>query len=77
MRKVIVFFSLFVFLLTWGVKAESLRLDRIEYCPGENIKVHFTAPANLPDNAWKGIIPSAVMHGNESENDKHDLTYQY
>jgi hypothetical protein len=77
MRKVILFFSLFIFMLTWGVKAQSLKLDRIEYRPGENINVHFTAPTNLPDNAWIGIIPSTVVHGNESENDKNDIAYQY
>lgn len=77
MRKVILFFFFLTVVLTFSVQAQGLKLDKIEYKPGESIKVHFTAPANLPGNAWVGIIPSTVAHGSESENDKHDLAYQY
>jgi hypothetical protein len=44
---------------------------------GSKITVSFTAPANLPDNAWIGIIPSSVPHGNEAVNDQNDIAYQY
>ncbi len=57
--------------------AASLQLSKSVYAPGESISVTFTAPASFANNAWVGIIPSHVMHGSESENDKHDLTYQY
>jgi hypothetical protein len=55
----------------------SLSLDRTVFKPGEAITVHFTALATWPNNAWVGIIPSRIVHGKESENDRHDVTYQY
>jgi hypothetical protein len=55
----------------------SLVTDKATYAPGEAISVTFTAPAGLPENAWVGIIPSAVPHGDEATNDNNDLTYQY
>jgi hypothetical protein len=76
MNKAILMFFL-TFFLVLSVQAQSLKLDKIEFKPGESIQVHFKAPANLPDNAWVGIIPSTVPHGSESENDKHDISYQY
>jgi hypothetical protein len=75
MRRIIFFFL--SFMLVFSAQAQSLKLDKIEYKPGESVKVHFSTPANLPANAWVGIIPSTVPHGSESENDKHDLAYQY
>ncbi len=55
----------------------SLRLERDRFTAGEAIVVHFTAPEGYAGNAWIGIIPSAVAHGSEAENDRHDLSYQY
>lgn len=55
----------------------SLRLDKTYFKPGETITVHFTALASWASNAWIGIIPSRIPHGEESENDRHDVTYQY
>lgn len=55
----------------------SLRLDKTLFTPGEKINVYFTAPASFPGDAWVGIIPSNVPHGNEAVNDQYDLTYQY
>ncbi len=55
----------------------SLTTDKATYAPGETIGVKFAAPAGLPDNAWVGIIPSSVPHGDEATNDNYDLTYQY
>lgn len=55
----------------------SLTLDRTRFKPGEPITVRFTALASWPGNAWVGIIPSRVPHGRESENDRHDVSYQY
>lgn len=59
-----------------GGKA-TLTLDKKTYDPLEEIKVTFTAPASFESNAWIGIIPSEVQHGNEAENDRYDLVYQY
>lgn len=55
----------------------TLKLDKTEFSPSEKIVVHFTAPATYASNAWVGIIPSGVEHGSETENDKHDIAYQY
>ena len=55
----------------------SLVTDKGTYAPGETITVTFNAPAGLPTNAWVGIIPTNVPHGDEAQNDTYDLTYQY
>ncbi len=47
------------------------------FAPGESIEIAFTASSTFLDDAWIGIIPSAIPHGNEAENDLHDLDYQY
>jgi hypothetical protein len=54
-----------------------LRLERTVYTPGEPIAVQFTAPATWPGDAWVGIVPSAIPHGDERQNDNHDIAYQY
>lgn len=55
----------------------SLWMDKLEFAPGEAITLHFTAPPGLPTNAWIGIIPSDIPHGDESVNDQHDISYKY
>ncbi|MBN1572372.1 MAG: hypothetical protein JW984_04165 [Deltaproteobacteria bacterium] len=55
----------------------SLVLNKYSYSPGETITVTFTAPVGYQSNAWIGIIPSHVPHGDEATNDQYDLTYQY
>jgi hypothetical protein len=52
-------------------------IDADVVAPGDYFSVTVTAPANLPRNAWVGIIPSHIAHGDESVNDQHDLSYQY
>lgn len=54
-----------------------MMLNQYTFKPGEEIKVDFTADSTFEKTAWIGIIPSDIPHGNETENDKHDLTYQY
>ncbi len=78
MRKAI-FIVMLAVVLTGAtfLQAQSLKLDKIQFKPGTDIKVHFKAPANLPGNAWVGIVPSTVPHGSEAENDNNDLTFQY
>lgn len=66
-----------IFIWGMGLYGQSLELSKLTFNPGEKIILNFYAPANLPENAWIGIIPSHVAHGNEAENDKYDLTYQY
>jgi hypothetical protein len=60
-----------------ATKGAELKLDKTSYKPGEEIRLTFTAPAEFTENAWIGIIPSDVPHGNETENDEHDVSYQY
>ena len=54
----------------------ALELNKTSFEPGETIVVTFTAPPGYPDDAWVGIIPSEVPHGDEAENDLHDLAWQ-
>jgi putative hemolysin len=65
------------FTISGGSGSPELRLDRTAFAPGEEIQVHFVAPATFPDNAWVGIIPSDVPHGDETINEEHDLDYDY
>ncbi len=77
MKKALAFFA--VLFITAGCVANApyLKLDKKVYKPGERIAVEFKALKDYADNAWIGIIPSNVPHGDESENDRYDLTYQY
>lgn len=76
MRKLLVI-MIVVIALTAALNAQSLKIKKTDYQPGEKIQVHFKAPASFPGNAWVGIVPSHVPHGKESVNDQHDLAYQY
>ena len=53
----------------------SLMINKYSYSPGEVITVTFTAPGTYEANAWIGIIPSHVPHGEEAKNDQYDLSY--
>ncbi len=79
MRKKMVFATMVCVCYLFGslVMAQSLNLKKFNFKPGEEIKPSFEAGSDFASNAWIGIIPSHVKHGSESENDKHDLTYQY
>ena len=55
----------------------SIWLEKTTFAPNEEINVHFTAPASFPSNAWIGLIPSNVPHGDEDVNDQYDIDYEY
>jgi len=55
----------------------TISLNKNEFAPGEEILVNFTAPAEFPDNAWIGIIPSETPHGSEAKNDEVDIAYKH
>jgi hypothetical protein len=55
----------------------TLSLGRDVYAPGDPINLVFMAPIGLSDDAWIGIVPSAVPHGNEEVNDQNDISYQH
>lgn len=54
-----------------------LKLTQYQFKKGEAIHVKFQTPKSFSKNAWVGIIPSNIAHGNESLNDRHDVSYQY
>ena len=58
-------------------KKISLKTNKKSYKTGEDIEITYTAPDTWGSNAWIGIIPSEIPHGDESENDKHDVAYKY
>ena len=57
--------------------AATLALDKATLAPNEEFQVRFAVPASFPQDAWVGIIPSAVPHGDEAVNDDNDIDYQY
>ena len=64
---------------TWILDSQAARLElgRTFVAPGQQVVVSATTAMALPRDAWIGIIPSHVPHGDESVNDQHDLSYQY
>ena len=54
-----------------------LWLERTSFEPGELIIVRFRAPTSFAADAWIGLVPAEVAHGEESFNDAHDLDYEY
>jgi len=65
------------FVATGCSSKPSIKLSRTTVGPGDMIVVEYTAPKGYQDNAWIGIIPSEIEHGNETRNDQHDITYKY
>ena len=47
------------------------------FSPGEEIVVFCYNDESFDSTAWIGLIPSEIPHGSESENDMHDLDYEY
>jgi len=55
-----------------------LNSENAEYRPEALIEFEYQVKENiLQTSPWIGIIPSDVAHGDESENDKHDLNFIY
>jgi hypothetical protein len=55
----------------------SLKTDKTEYTSGENIVISFTAPYEITEKGWIGLIPSATAHGSEATNDGADVAWEY
>jgi hypothetical protein len=47
------------------------------FAPGEEITLYFYGTEGLETYAWIGIVPSDIPHGSESDNDMHDIAYEY
>ena len=60
-----------------GQNDPELILDRAVFAPSEKIAIAFKAPTAYPRGAWAGIIPADKPHGDEVENNKHDVQYKY
>ena len=69
--------ALFVLVGAGCAAGPSLSLSKTAFSPGETISVEFTALDSYADNAWIGIIPSDVAHGDEAFNDQFDIDYKY
>ena len=54
----------------------TITTSKFTYTIDEVIDFSFTAP-KLPDDAWIGIVPVAIPHGDEAVNDRHDISYEH
>ena len=54
----------------------TITASKSKYTIDEGIVCSFTAP-KLPDDAWIGIVPVAIPHGDEAVNDSHDISYAH
>src|SRR5436189_122048 len=63
--------------LTAAVQAASVKIDKTDYLPNDDVVIQFTAAAEWPETAWVGIVPSSVPHGSEATNDANDVAYEY
>jgi hypothetical protein len=54
-----------------------IKLSKTTVGPGDMVVIDYTTPKGYQNNAWIGIIPSEVPHGNETRNDQHDISYKY
>lgn len=57
--------------------SDSLKADKTEVMPGQEITVTLTTAGGLDGSAWIGVIPSTIQHGAENTNDANDVDYQY
>lgn len=64
-------------LASCGAQSNSITLQKTEYAPGDDLQATFMATADLPKDAWIGVIPAEATHGTEEDNDKVDVSYMY
>ena len=55
----------------------SMTTDKSSYNVGEAIEVTLVLNTPLADDAWVGLVPSAIPHGLESDSDASDVYYDY
>ncbi|MEG1772562.1 MAG: hypothetical protein RRY79_05425 [Clostridia bacterium] len=61
-----------------ALKINGLTLDKTEYKVGDNAEIIGKLDAEgFGDEAWIGIVPSGVPHGNDERNDTYDTDYEY
>jgi len=54
----------------------SLQTTKQYFAPGESIDVAFSAPEDLPDDAWIGVIPGEVPHGDADLAERNRISAQ-
>lgn len=60
------------------LKVNGLTLDKVEYEVSENGEITGVLDAEgFGDEAWIGVIPSGVPHGDDERNDTYDEDYKY
>jgi len=52
-------------------------LDAAKVAQGSDVQVHYAVEGWVNNDAWIGLIPSSVPHGEESVNDAHQVAYRY
>ena len=57
-----------------AVSNTEIILSKATFSSLEDITFHFRVP-QLPGDAWIGIIPSGIPHGDEAVNDMHDTSF--
>ncbi len=62
---------------TVGGNSCGLTIDKTVYNAGDRIVVKFIGSSSYADNAWIGMLPSYITHGNEDDAGYHDLAYHY
>ncbi len=53
-----------------------ITLTKARFTDSEEISFHFRTP-ELPEDAWIGIVPSEIPHGDEALNDSHDTSFRH
>ena len=56
--------------------AIAINLSKSSFKGNEGIDFTFVAP-ELPDDAWIGIVPAEIPHGDEAVNDEHETSFKY
>ncbi len=49
-------------------------LNKYNFHPSEMVVLTYTAPSSASYDAWIGIVPANIQHGNELISDQHDIS---
>ena len=59
-----------------NTSAIRLEIAKSNFYSNEEIVLDFTVP-EMSHDAWIGVIPAEIPHGDEAVNDEHDVSYKY
>ena len=62
--------------VTTFAPAIAINLSKSSFKGNEGIDFTFVAP-ELPNDAWIGIVPAEIPHGDEAVNDEHETSFKY